>query len=448
MEGNSLDDNIWTTNAGCIETRLSKFIDNNFLADMTFLVGRDRQKVPGHKFILSTCSWEFYNVFNLLQLDKNELLVEDVEYPAFRNFLTYCYTGKVVLSEENTLEILKLAQRFNMEHLIGICEEHIGANVTKRTCMVLYSKSMCLKQDSGLKEKILSMIEENFSYLVQDRAIMKTFVDLPLAAVRQIAALEHLQCDEMELFDALMKWATHMCRKLKIPDVPKNLRKILCDVFCMIRFPIMKIEWFLEILAKYPEILTPSEIALISLTIRGDVKSCSKFSNNPRKNIIPMLRNAMKLDIAEGKLIPCFLNTMQPMNVAAMEITVKFRGDRPGVLIGYAFIAKKGQEVNQVSCKLRQEQGRSETFQVQGRSTALGKRYKLSWDYDLMVVCLGRKMSIMNRSNVWNELICTFDKPVVHITTENTSPFVGETHINGIYVMNSQSAIVPYLIFE
>ncbi|XP_055705852.1 BTB/POZ domain-containing protein 6-B-like [Phlebotomus papatasi] len=447
METNSTSsidtmETFWSGNE-CIEERLSKFICNEFLSDMIFVVGKEKKRVPGHKFILNSCSWQFYNAFNLLKLDKDELSVEDVSYESFLGFLSYCYTGKVVLGNGNAFDIYKLAQRFQIDHLLGLCEDCIFTSVSKNTCMELYSKSTFLEEDSDLKIKILNTIEENFSYLIQDWSVMKIFVDLPLALLREIVALEHLQSDEMELFDALMKWATQACYKIKILPSAKNLRKILCDVFYKIRFPAMKMEWFVEILAKYPEMLTPHEISNISHAIRGDVKVCSKFNHNPRRNNFPMLRNSMKLEITEGTLVPCYLNTLQMMNISTSAMSIKFRGDKSKVLLGYGFIAQKGHKLNIISCKIKQEN----SFGHENLTTSFGTRYKLSWDYDLIIVRFGRKQSVMNKTNNWYELCCTFDKNVAHLSSESLSSF-GEVKINEIYVRTGQYAIIPYLVFE
>ncbi|XP_059623029.1 BTB/POZ domain-containing protein 6-like [Phlebotomus argentipes] len=453
---------IWSESIESLEGRMSLLSSNEFLSDMVFLVGREKCRIPGHKLILSTCSWVFYNVFNNLKLDKDELVIEDVSQDAFLGFLKYCYTQKVSLDAGNVFDIFKLAQRFEMKHLQKVCEEHLITNMTKKTCVELYSKIMPLMTDSKsvLKLRVLSLIAHNFSLLLQDREVMKVFTELPVEALMPIVRLESLQCDEMELFDALMKWATNACRKAKIPPVPRNLRTILGDVFYMISFPAMKIEWFLEILAKYPEMLTPNEISNISLTIRGDVKSCAKFNHSLRLN--DFVSNATNLEIPDGQLLPCCSSSPEILEFPALELKTVFKTARVQSLLGFAFIARKGQEAKITSCSLRQintkANGSALLFGSDVPSTSrhvptsIVRRSKLNWDFDLVIVRMIPIEPVPGRSlspSEWHELLCTFDASVPHLRNTEFSELKSACpmEIQHLQIKKTKTATIPFLVF-
>ncbi|GAB0095055.1 hypothetical protein DMENIID0001_103860 [Sergentomyia squamirostris] len=446
---------VWNNNRDTIEDRLSFFICNEFLSDMTFLVGAEKRRVPGHKFILSTCSWEFYNALHLLQVDNNELPIQDVTYEIFLFFLRYCYTGKVDLTPESAISVMKLAQRFNMQHLMKICEESIEKMISSKTCLLLYSQCSYLSSESGLRRKILDTIAENFFCLIQDRTLMKIFVELPLKSIREIASLDHLQCDEMELFDALMRWAGHTCQKYQVASIPRNLRQILCDVFYKIRFPDMKVEWFLEVQAKYPELFTFSEISDICLKMRGDVKTCPKFTSPPRRFDSKIIRSSMNLsNFSTGKIIPCFRETIEMRDDATMELAICFQPQlsaqnvyQPGKhLLGFAVIVRKGQEVSPSACSLENRNVQGGLFAVPPstlRNTRLGQRYRLNWDYDIAFIQFESK-ALINELRPY-ELRCKFHsglpQPKTEASLQNTNTYVSLRRIK-------EDHIIPYLHFE
>ncbi|XP_055705848.1 kelch repeat and BTB domain-containing protein 3-like [Phlebotomus papatasi] len=441
MEVNST---FWSGNE-CIEERLSKFICNEFLSDMIFVVGKEKKRVPGHKFILSSCSWQFYNAFNLLKLDKDELPVEDVSYESFLGFLSYCYTGKVFLDDKSTLEILKLAHRFQIDHLVKLCTDYLYLNTTDKTCMMIFSRCLSITEDSVLINKVLDIIAYHFSSIIQDESSMKIFRNLPFDALQKITERMDLRCNEMELFDALMKWAIHNCLKIKIVPEPKNLRRILRHIFYRIPFSSMQMKWIFEILAKYPEILTPKEILDISSSLANGEKSQSE--KNSRKKTTIFSIKSIKVDIPkEQQLVSCFTNELQIKDDCLSEMSVKFTSSIRRGFVGYAFIAKTGQAIAEISCKLE----RLDLYvpYVYNRNVKIEKRHKISWDYELVIVRLQEMVMIL--PNYTHQLHCKFDAKLPHIVSK-PNKILEIFHFNNskeIFIEIDDCNLIPYLIFR
>ncbi|XP_055705849.1 BTB/POZ domain-containing protein 6-like [Phlebotomus papatasi] len=420
-----------------IEERLSKFICNEFLSDMTFLVGKERKRVPGHKFILNSCSWQFYNAFNLLKLDKDEFLVEDVSYEAFLEFLKYCYTGKVDLDNENAIDIYILAQRFKIDPLLRLSEDHVSSKITGETCLKLYSEYLCIRENPFLNMKILDTIANNFSYLMRREDSVQAFIDLPLDALRKIANSD-LECDEMQLFDSLMKWAIHNCIKTNIPPVPKNLRKILHDVFYKISLRSMKMKWILEILAKYPGLLMQSEIVDIYSLLEEKEKIYPKGNQCKLKFSI----NSLRIDISLGEMInPCFTKELQVNYDWSSQNQIKFKSSiLTMTLLGYGFIVKRSQEIPNITYEIR---CLDRNFSITNVGT-VEKRHRISWDYELVIVRFQEKVKI--RPHFFYNLDCKYDVYVPRISKTKQTLC---SNITGIQTeIDDNSNFIPYLIFN
>uniref|UniRef100_A0A1B0DAR9 Uncharacterized protein n=1 Tax=Phlebotomus papatasi TaxID=29031 RepID=A0A1B0DAR9_PHLPP len=114
-------------------------------------------------------------------------------------------------------------------------------------------------------------------FLVKTEATLEIFLSLSQKQLNEIAELDGLNCEEFELFSAIMTWAQHNCLKLQIPCTPKNLREILGDVLYKIRFPIFSKEEIFEVFAEYRHILTHNEIRDIIQTYKGkDITAYAK----------------------------------------------------------------------------------------------------------------------------------------------------------------------------
>jgi len=76
----------WQATKKTVQERFSFLFNNEILADVHFLVGRDaaRQRIPAHKFILSCGSAVFDALFNgELATHSPEVEIPDVEPAAF-----------------------------------------------------------------------------------------------------------------------------------------------------------------------------------------------------------------------------------------------------------------------------------------------------------------------------------------------------------------------------
>ena len=81
----------WQSTKSCLKERISYLFNNDTLSDVSFLVGRSRVRIPGHKFVLSIGSPVFDAMFNgPLQESERTVELPDVEPEAFLALLKVC----------------------------------------------------------------------------------------------------------------------------------------------------------------------------------------------------------------------------------------------------------------------------------------------------------------------------------------------------------------------
>ncbi|GAB0098389.1 BTB domain-containing protein [Sergentomyia squamirostris] len=452
------EEEVWRKERGPIKERLSYFVNNEFLSDMTFVVGEERTRIPAHKFILSTCSWEFYNALYLLQLDKDEVPIEDVQVDVFIAFLKYCYTGEIDFSTENEfIGILKLSHRFRMQHLIEICEDEITGWIDGQNSIFWYTDFTFLPKESQLRSRMVTTIATNFVFSLQNDDQMVFFKNLPLACVREIATHEQLTCDEMQLFDFLMKWATHNCEKMNIVPNPINLRVILKDVFYKIRFPNMTSSFiFLHILSRYPNLLSAKELSQIALKINGDSLLCENFSIVPRENDTKVIKPSIDFSDYLGNVIPCFSKSLQ-FDGTSRHFSTHFKlsasaGDH--LLKGVGIVVKRDHVNHQLkpcyyyitkSSREPHNFGPYTTMPEQAKTDIISSyRYHINWDYDVLFLRFEKYCTI--KENDWYRVYLEFETALPHSYPADTfnSPFENSTA--QLKIWKDDISLIPYLL--
>ncbi|XP_055689579.1 BTB/POZ domain-containing protein 3-like [Lutzomyia longipalpis] len=336
-------------------------------SDVTLLVGPKRWPFPGHKEALSSACWIFNVALCLLKLD--EIIIEDVKLNDFQLFLEFLYKGTIVLNIDNVWELLKLAHRFEVKHLEEFCEDFLNKELNLGTCMNFYARDTFRYVSLELNNKIRDMICNHMSRLGCLNVDSK---NLSISKMKILAQSHNTNCSEVFLFNMLLYWAKENCGKAGIPSDLKNLRRILGDVFYEIRFPNMRMEVFIDILADYADLFTTDEISKIikcinnrkwykcmeEIEIQAKVEkrppinikeeSCGKFKNTFRRYIldcrikVSWIMNEVFLSDNKKRV---FCINKEPCRSPLMSktkafISITFKTKKPRNLIGFGFLAE------------------------------------------------------------------------------------------------------------
>lgn len=117
-----------------VENFLS-LLSNETLSDVTIQVGSE--KFYAQKAILSVRSPVFAAMFQsgMQESTQNRLTVDDIKPEVFKEMLRYVYVGKVERLKEMPHELLVAADKYALDRLRKICENHLLGHINKDTVL-------------------------------------------------------------------------------------------------------------------------------------------------------------------------------------------------------------------------------------------------------------------------------------------------------------------------
>jgi Leucine-rich repeat (LRR) protein len=111
--------------------------------------GKDFKKFRVHKSVLATQSSVFAAAFDVDMKERqtSEMNITDFKTATVEEFLRYCYTGQVQY-EENAMELIAIASKYNVSQLMSIAEEIIVKNIDETNVFEVF----CLGKLYSLEE--------------------------------------------------------------------------------------------------------------------------------------------------------------------------------------------------------------------------------------------------------------------------------------------------------
>jgi hypothetical protein len=155
---------------------------------------------------------------------------------------------------ENVYPCLYTAEKYHLPGLVEKCSEFLGNSLdVNNVCQV--NEEAIMYKLKPLQERCLSFIIDN----AEDVFASPGFLEISFASLMNVIKREELLCNEVDVFKAAVRWATHNRDNKSNPTVEHNLRDQLGEALFQIRFPIMPIEDFAKIV--HPaNILTKEEL--------------------------------------------------------------------------------------------------------------------------------------------------------------------------------------------
>jgi hypothetical protein len=145
-----------------------------------------------------------------------------------------------------------------------------------------------------LQERCLAFIVDNATSVFSSPG----FLSLSQVTLLNVFKSEELASDEIDAFTAAMRWAEHKCEVNKKSKIGENMRSQLEEVVFQIRFQIIPIEKFAQVVAP-TGILTKEELLILYQynatkgtshlgTFRHEQRSGPTFTVDLRKNVNSM----------------------------------------------------------------------------------------------------------------------------------------------------------------
>lgn len=236
---------------------LQNLFDDKISKDILFLFDKEDEKLKAHKLILAADSVVFFNEFYRAK-EKQDLIVQkigDYSYAVFSIFINSFYKTNVPISDENIKALMQLAYKYEARNCMFLCKRYLKRSLRWDNIWLTYE--LTLEHDyEQLATRCEEMIINDFS-----RALASIgFINCPKAVLVSALKLHVPNRNEVEILEAMIKWATNECFNIGIKEPKRDdLRQILRPFLGFIRFSEMDPKDFISCQSQY-KILNISEL--------------------------------------------------------------------------------------------------------------------------------------------------------------------------------------------
>lgn len=244
-------------NTVCIST-LETLYKHERLSDVHFILKKrdgGLQTVPAQKHILAAWSPVFDAMFFGDLKEGSTVSIVDVTAEAFCEFLQFFYLAKVELTAENIVEVCGLIDKYDVPQCLAVCEKYLQLTVTTDLAFQYYELALSFMFSREIVQSFVNIIVMDISKTLKS----PEFLQCTESALKSIIQSDKLMCDEFEVFEATIAWATASLLKKGLTATPLNIRAELGECFYLVRFPVMTLKQLLSIVEQYPNLLSPEE---------------------------------------------------------------------------------------------------------------------------------------------------------------------------------------------
>ena len=230
----------WQTKRPIIKERTTFMFTNELLSDVKFVVpvsngGSESKKViPAHKFVLATSSPVFFAMLcGQMAETTGSIALPDCEYESLLELFRFMYSDEVNLSGSNVMQVLYLAEKYIVPSLAAKCTKYLRDNLDASNVFCILPPAQKF-EDKDLEDRCWDVIEIQ----TEEAVTSDEFVTLERSLVKAVVKREKLSVKEVELFQAVNRWATGESERQEMtPDGHVKRRILGEEIVKAIRFP-------------------------------------------------------------------------------------------------------------------------------------------------------------------------------------------------------------------
>lgn len=259
-----------------VVNNIAKLHSTSDFSDMQFVFPSTSEKIPAHKLLLSSASPVFRAMLSGNWKENDIVEITDSSPGAFREFLEFIYLPKVTLTLANIEEVIRLCDKYEMSDSMVTCIIFLKKNLTEETILWVYQLAITNKC-----ARLKKFCEQNIEHMIKDLLPSDKFLHCSHEVLDHILKLRTLDCDEVDLFDACIKWAKTSCESNNLDKKnSENLRKQLDSCIHSIRFVAMDDKQVNAIMMNptFANIFSKEDL----IDLWGRKLECKLFNNQPR----------------------------------------------------------------------------------------------------------------------------------------------------------------------
>jgi hypothetical protein len=145
-------------------------------------------------------------------VSKSKIDINNLSYDIFELMMGYIYTGNIRITQETMLSIIGLAEQYDLNSLKSSSLDFMMKAVNKDTVIDLMADARGGKfkfKTDELITKCIEVLEEKAGDLLTGNQLNK----LDEVMLGEILKSNKLNLEEIEIFNALLKWGKHKQKK-------------------------------------------------------------------------------------------------------------------------------------------------------------------------------------------------------------------------------------------
>lgn len=284
---------------------------------MTFCI--NNEYVAAHRLILASRSDVFDTMlFRFNNVCDEIVYITDIAMDTFRLVLSYIYTDDININNENVIEILYAAHKYNLTFLEERCEHYIVHHKTHGNVLATINLLYQFSAFESIKAKLFKYVCDNFydHFLQANCFTAIDSIDLMKHLMEKLVAIDHKSDNgrfEFDLFNMLIHWAKYKTKEQHVVDLKWDvIRTCLDGVEQLINFENMNAELLNKCVATNPGFFTKDEIC--RFFTRENSQSEQKYQRNNVHNALEVCQEGEGFVIfrANGKHINQQLKSILP----------------------------------------------------------------------------------------------------------------------------------------
>ncbi|XP_019533950.1 kelch-like protein 40b isoform X1 [Aedes albopictus] len=190
-------------NGSSTSDRKQFLVNNEFMADVVFLVGEKKERIHAHKLFLIASSEYFYAMFNgnFKESSESEIVLDDIEPKIFLEILRFVYCGKIDLTFQNIHEIYIHSRKYMLMELLAMASNFLEKSIEPENVLKIFTQNR-FYGFQFVDEKCLRLIRTNplFYFNHEDFSLIDR------ESLCLILSSKKINCTDDQLMGALDIW--------------------------------------------------------------------------------------------------------------------------------------------------------------------------------------------------------------------------------------------------
>ena len=226
----------WQAKKSTVLERNRFMFNNSLMSDIKF-VFPNNPDIPAHKYVLAISSSVFFSKFYGDQAESGDTIaITDCDAAFFLNFLRFIYTDEVCFEDVDcAMEVWKIAVKYDVPLLARECVMFIDGNMNPVQAIDVLQHALKLNEKT-LETACWEMIDHNAETISKDECFLRIEKEFLLSFIERSS----LHIEEIQLFNAINRWAVQRCKENNLACDGPNKRSVLGeDVLKNVRFSLM-----------------------------------------------------------------------------------------------------------------------------------------------------------------------------------------------------------------